>query len=227
MNCKYCSKLCKNNNSLTQHQIRCKLNPRAIKVVSNFIKYNKRVKNGTIEKLNSNQFTKARREGIVVEVSQETRNKISEKIKKRNADGYWTNERRKKHSNAMKRAVKNNPDSYSISNVSGRTKTLIYNGFKLKGSWELEVAKWLDKQSIKWTNIIDGIEYNWNGSIHLYFPDFYLTEMNLYIEVKGYERDRDLAKWKVVPNLIVFRLKEINAIKSNNLGLISPQPHKL
>ena len=30
MNCKYCNKECKNQNSLTQHQIRCKDNPSRI-----------------------------------------------------------------------------------------------------------------------------------------------------------------------------------------------------
>ena len=32
LNCKYCGKLCKNKNSLAQHECRCKKNPNKIKV---------------------------------------------------------------------------------------------------------------------------------------------------------------------------------------------------
>jgi hypothetical protein len=37
--------------------------------------------------------------------------------------------------------------------------------------------------------------YYWNGKWHLYFPDFFLPDHNAYIEVKGYQTDRDDAKW--------------------------------
>jgi hypothetical protein len=119
----------------------------------------------------------------------------------------------------MKKAVLENPDSYSANNVSGRTPIIEYNGFYLKGSWELIVAKYLDKLSIKWTNKIDGIPYEWNGSEHLYFPDFYLTEYDMYIEVKGYERERDRCKWRVLDNLIVIKKKEIELIRNNKYVL--------
>jgi len=62
----------------------------------------------------------------------------------------------------MKKAVLKNPESYSANNVSGRTKNIKYKNTTLKGSWELLVAKWLDNNNIKWTNIIKGIPYIWN-----------------------------------------------------------------
>lgn len=37
--CKYCGKVCKNKNSLTQHEIRCKSNKN--RIVSPFIEWNK------------------------------------------------------------------------------------------------------------------------------------------------------------------------------------------
>jgi len=41
---------------------------------------------------------------------------------------------------------------------------------------------------------------------------------NKYIEVKGYERERDICKWNDFPNeLVVFKLREIDLIKSNKL----------
>lgn len=116
----------------------------------------------------------------------------------------------------MKKAVKDNPNSYSSSNVSGRTKRYgISNGedeLTVTGTWELEVAIWLNELKINWTNILDGIEYEWNGKTRLYFPDFYLTDYDIYLEVKGFERERDRCKWKNIPNLIVLRKKEIGEI---------------
>jgi len=188
---------------------------------SNFMEYNKNVKNGILKKYNTNQFIKAKNEGKIILVSSETKKKLSDKAKEQK----WDEERRIKHSISMKNAVKNNPESYSANNVSGRTKTIKYKNTLLKGSWELLVAKWLDENNIKWTNKIDGIHYEWCGSTHLYFPDFYLIELNKYIEVKGYERERDRCKWGVLENLIVIKKKEIKMIKEKCFGPISALAH--
>jgi len=115
----------------------------------------------------------------------------------------------------MKRIVADDPESYSTNNVSGRVKNIEYNGYKVKGSWELIVAQVLDKYNITWTNNVSGYEYYWNGTKHLYFPDFYLPEYNVFIEVKGYQRDRDLCKWKDFPyDLMILKENEINELKS-------------
>ena len=41
---------------------------------------------------------------------------------------------------------------------------------------------------------LTGFEYEWNGK-RTYFPDFYIESMDMYVEVKGYETERDRAKW--------------------------------
>lgn len=139
---------------------------------------------------------------------------VDKKISKALIGKPLSMERREKLKKSMKLAVDRNPDSYSSNNVSGRTRIIEYSGFKLKGSWELLVAKWLDHNKIKWTNKIEGINYVWpDGSIHKYYPDFYLIDLDFYIEVKGYERDIDKEKWKSVKNLIVLKHKEIAQIK--------------
>ncbi len=217
--CKYCGKEFDKANSIGGHTSMCVKNPNCRK--SNFSEYNNKVKNGEIEKKFTNQYTKAKYEGKEIIISDATRKKMSnssvEKWKREDYRSKTTTAIKK----AMKQVVRDNPDSYSASNVSGRVKTIEYNGFKLKGSWELEVAKSLDEHNIKWTNIISGIEYEWDGDVHLYFPDFYLPEYDLYIEVKGYERERDRAKWKAVDNLVVIKQKQINEIKRKefNWGL--------
>lgn len=211
MECKYCNKLCKNDNSLRNHQRLCKLNPNKQVLVSNLIEYNQKVKMGVVDKQATNQHTKAKLDGGVYVVSEETRSKLSKAGKGRTL----TPEQIERRKIAMRKAVLENPNSYTANNVSGRTPIIMYNGFKLKGTWELETAKWLDRQNIKWTNILKGFDYEWQGSTHIYYPDFYLTEYDRYIEVKGYERERDRAKWKVVKDLIVLKKDEINKIKND------------
>ena len=120
----------------------------------------------------------------------------------------------------MKEVVKNNKDSYSVNNVSGRvktyTKTFFNKEYKFKGTWELLVAEKLFQEGIYFSNNIEPIEYIWNedGKKHLYFPDFYIPSINMYIEVKGYMRKRDIDKWNSLDNLIIFKENEIKQLKT-------------
>jgi nitrite reductase/ring-hydroxylating ferredoxin subunit len=82
--CKYCNKKCTSENSLVQHEIRCSCNPNKIDTTNgncNITEYNKKVKNGEIEKLNTNQYTKAKNNGTTYIISDDTRLKISEASK--------------------------------------------------------------------------------------------------------------------------------------------------
>ncbi len=189
--CKFCAKETKPL-GLSSHERLCPLNPDATK--ENHPSFGKK---------SSNQYLKGEK------MKQETKDKLSIIGKGRKL----TEEHRMKIKTSMREAVKNNPESYSASNVSGRVKIYDYNGFKLKGLWELEVAKWLDSNQIKWTNLIVPFEYLWENSKHLYFPDFYLIDLGIYIEVKGYETQRDREKWKSVKELKVIKRKEIDEIK--------------
>lgn len=160
-----------------------------------------------------NQFTKAKELGLPIpEVSEETRQKKS-KITKEQNKGMWTAEKRRQHSEIMKTVVENNPDSYTKNNICGRVKNIKYNGVTLKGSWELKTAQWLDFQNIIWENEPKSFPYIWNGKEHKYFPDFYLTNFDVYIEVKGYKTERDEAKWSQFPEtLIVIDKKYIHKL---------------
>jgi hypothetical protein len=76
MICSFCKKE-GSINSISQHIIRCKLNPDRIEIKNNFIKYNQNLKSGLIKKENSNQFSKAKNENMLIEFSQEARRKLS------------------------------------------------------------------------------------------------------------------------------------------------------
>lgn len=118
----------------------------------------------------------------------------------------------------MKEVVKKHPDSYTKNNIVGRVKYTNYKGTILKGSWEVLVAIWLDDHNIKWEYETKCFDYEWNGK-RIYYPDFYLPELDLFIEVKGYETERDHHKWKSVSNLIVLKHKEIEKIKQGTFTL--------
>ena len=49
----------------------------------------------------------------------------------------------------------------------------------------------------------------------------HLTDYNVYIEVKGYETERDYIKWKSLFNLIIIKRKEINDIKNSQYNIFN------
>ena len=216
LKCKYCGKECKNNNSLRNHERLCKENPNRQIIISNFIEYNKKRREVNVKRKGTNQYIKAQELGLPKPIlSPETRAKLGRAWKGRK----HTEETKKKISEGMKRAVKEHPDSYSSCNVNGRVKRYEYNGVILNGLWEVEVAKYLDSNLIRWERPTIGFEYEWNEGTHIYYPDFYLPDLNLYIEVKGLQRERDSYKWSVVPNLIIIKAKEINLIRKGKYKL--------
>lgn len=206
MKCKYCGKECKNQNSLVQHEIRCKQNPNKIDLTY--------LSNRDYSNFNwnpSNQFIKAKQENKIFIVSDETKYKLGNSWRGKKHSTF----EKEKISAGMKLAVKKYPESYSSMNVNGRVKKVDYNGILLDGNWEAIVAKYLDDNNIKWERVNSGFKYIWNNSEHLYFPDFYLPKYNIYIEVKGYQRDRDIYKWKTLNNLLILKESEIIKIKNN------------
>lgn len=203
--CQYCNKECKNDNSLRNHERLCKKNPN--RQITPFMdsKFNSMKKR-------SNQHIKAAELGLPPRImSEETRRLISEHQK-----SIWTDERRKQWSDHMsiqaQLNVETHPESYSYKNFCGRAKKELYNGEWMHSSWETKFAKWCDKNEIKWTKKVPYFKYIWEGKERKYFPDFYLEQLGSYVEVKGYETDRDSVKWGSVNNLIIIKQKEINEI---------------
>ena len=211
---KYCNKICKNKNSLAQHEIRCSNNPNKINITNSLLgiyKYNHSDRH-----ISTNQFIKAEQLNLPKPiVSNETRLKLSKGWKGKSLPEEMKN----KISLTMKRVVKEKPESYNGVNINGKVKKYDYNGIKLDGSWELLVAQYLDSNNIKWERPRKGFEYIWNNGKHTYYPDFYLTDYNVYIEVKGFEIERDYIKWKSLSNLIIIKYKEINDIKNSQYNI--------
>ncbi len=62
---------------------------------------------------------------------------------------------------------------------------IYYNGIKLDSTWELDVAKWLDSNSIAWQR---GDMLRWvdqMGNKRRYHPDFHIPAYNIYLDPKN------------------------------------------
>jgi hypothetical protein len=85
----------------------------------------------------------------------------------------------------------------------------------LQGTWELKFAVFLDDRKIEWERNRVGYRYTFGGKEHEYFPDFWIKELDIYVEVKGYETEKDRAKWKQFPfKLLVVKKQEIQDLTS-------------
>jgi len=103
---------------------------------------------------------------------------------------------------------------------SGRCKHILFKKndgtiVTLQGSWEERIAIFFEKYNIKWSKNRIGYKYIFNNKTRLYFPDFFLDEYNIYIEVKGYETEKDVSKWNQFPfKLYIVKKQEINNLKN-------------
>lgn len=61
-----------------------------------------------------------------------------------------------------------------------------YNGQIFDSGFEVKVAMFLDKHNIKWSKCTDAIQWvDKNGKVRRYFPDFYLADLDLYLDPKN------------------------------------------
>lgn len=206
-NCKFCSKLASNLNSKSQHELYCKSNP---------LRKIKKSSMGMLGKKGTNHYTKAKNLGYNAECSPETKLKIS----LANIGKVWSEERKQKHSEKMKEVAANNPESYDAATLRGRTKQYIVDGVRCQGLWEVDFFKWCKNNNVLCERNQKGFKYEWDG-IRTYYPDFFLPEKDLYVEVKGYTTEKDKAKWsQFVENLLIVDKDDIKEIRENTFKLI-------
>lgn len=150
-------------------------------------------------------------------------NKIRENQNKKRKGRVQSSETKFKISIAMQKAV-----------AEGRQKTLKPGGicrcFKVKnhleqlqniqGSWELKVVEFFNEKKIKWCRNHTAFDYVYEDKNRKYFPDFYLEDFDVFVEVKGYETDKDLAKWKMFPRkILIIKKDEIKDLEKWALSL--------
>lgn len=143
---------------------------------------------------------------------------IGDKIRKKQLGKPLSEKHKASISKGMKLAVK-----------EGRQKTLKPGGITkgtwfenienekqyLHGSWEVRFAEFLNQKTIKWEKSKIGFKYLYQKSVKRYFPDFYLKDFDFYVEVKGYETEKDREKWRQFPfKLLIVKQKEISDLEN-------------
>lgn len=184
--CKFCSSEKKNNNSLKQHEVRCKENP------------NRKIQTGMKGRKGSNQYIKSKENDVEYKISDETRKKISENAKKL------------KHTDEFKQKQRENAIKNGLGGVT-QSRWIRYNGKILGSSYELELVKDLDKNNVRWDtcskfHYIDNI-----SKIRTYTPDIYLIDYNIYLDPKN-----DFLIENINPNLGFKDLDKINWCSEQN-----------
>lgn len=105
--------------------------------------------------------------------------------------------------------------------ICGRTKKYEYiskiaGSIKVDGNWELLVCKYLDSLNVTWSRNLKRFPYIApNGKYSTYQPDFYIADWDTYLEVKGYQTEKDNCKWSQFPHkIIVWKRDKIKSIES-------------
>ena len=184
--CEFCGKLCKNHNSWRNHSRLCKLNPQ--RQLTTYEKY------GEIPGFNDSGRIPWNK-GLTAETS-ESMAIVQQKLRVKYQTGELVAhqpmndpEVRLKHKASMKKAYAN-----YTKRTPGKFKYGWYNDIWCDSSWELAYLLYcLDHNIVIQRNKL-GFSYFWEGSVHTYFPDFYLPNIDTFVEIKGYKSERDDAK---------------------------------
>ena len=161
-------KECKNANSLRNHERLCKENPE--RQVSPFVKLN--AERGAWNK------------GLTAETDERVKKygkTLSERYK-------GTDEGKRIMSHPHTEEYKQKMREIAIRRHLGgwhTSKTIKYDDKTLDSTYELEVAKSLDENSIEWTRPNYLIWQDDSGRKHRYYPDFYLPKYNVYLDPKN------------------------------------------
>lgn len=178
--CKYCGKLCKNNNSLINHERLCKLNPnRQIISYNNLDKYNNCVNAGEISVWNK---------GLTKETDERVLKGFKSRKKSIEIGKYIP--KRIKHTEEYKEKLRilqketNYCHKYYV-----RVKHKSWNGYEFitRSSYELDYANILDEQNIDYKYEPFRIKYydTYLNIIRTSIPDFYLPDSNTIVEIKS------------------------------------------
>ena len=76
-----------------------------------------------------------------------------------------------------------------------------YKGIWFRSSWEVIAAKWFDQQEYAWKYEPQVFRLDWQGETISYIPDFWVDEMESFVEVKAqwaWDTDAAYAQTKVL-----------------------------
>lgn len=189
--CKFCGKKCKNKNSLAQHEIRCNNNPNKINTY-------------TAKGINNPLYGKPSwNKGLTKDTDERVKN-LSRSL----LDFYENNEaplKGKKLSDEHILKMKNNPKCGGLRHGAGKGKKGWYKGIYCDSTYELVYVIYNIDHNISFKRCKRVYEYEYNGEIHKYHPDFELEDGTL-IEIKGYINDIVYIKLNAVTDRKIIML---------------------
>lgn len=139
----------------------------------------------------ANQYTKAKSLGIEIPVSP-LKGKVGSFAGKSHTEETKNKQRQKALSSSHRRL---------------RRKMIEYKGIMLDSIWELELAKRLDNQNIRWVRPDPVRWLDEKGIEHNYFPDFFLPDYDLFLDPKN-------------PHAYKVQEKKINQLKNQLTNLV-------
>lgn len=106
---------------------------------------------------------------------------------------------------------------------NGSRKTIKYKDVTLESTWELEVAMYLDEKNIDWIRPKPLKWENKDGKNKLYYPDFYLTKYDLFLDPKNpycMKIDKEKmnyisSRYKIIFGDINYLISELDKIIKN------------
>lgn len=222
--CKYCGRLSTNNQGLSQHERRCKFNPNKIDIISkhagekiqcpycnkyysvyglknhiSFVHIKDRKPKFNLEKYKkehpNNDFFKGKTfdEIFGKEKSLKIRQKISNSLKGKSH--RQTQDTRNKISLGMKKIK-----AGGLRQGSGRGKKGRYKGIYCDSTYELVFLIYCLDHNIQIERCKEFFEYEYNGKIRKYYPDFIINN-EIIIEIKNFYREEVDVKVKAVEKL--------------------------
>lgn len=167
--CKYCGKVCKNDNSLRNHERLCKNNPNRQESYlmkknksENYVPWNKGLSKDTDERVAKYANTN------------------HQKVINGEANLYWKG----KHLlPEMIKKMKENPNCGGLRPGSGRGKMGHYKGYYCRSSWELAWVVYQLEHNVIPIQCNEYFEYMIENETHKYYPDFKIGKT--YYEIKG------------------------------------------
>ena len=188
--CSYCGKVCKNLNSLKNHEIRCKSNTNRIVMrrpveftFKGRIPYNKGLTKDTDERVYKNATA------------------VKEYYKYHDSPFKG-----KHHTEESKRllSVKMTEVNHECHNRYSWGKKGWYDGVFFMSTYELVYYIYMRDTGSNIVRCKQRFKYFYEDKYHYYTPDFILNN-NTFVEVKGLERAVDKIKYSVVPGLLVVK----------------------
>lgn len=168
--CRFCTKLCKNDNSLRNHERLCKQNPNAMKPTGWA---------ATPHKISHPAWNK----GLTCETdSRVAKNIESVKTFYETHEGTWVG---RHHTFESRRKI---AQSVAGNTRGNRSKKGYYKGMYCGSSYELAYVIYNLDHDIPFAKCDRYYEYEYEGNKHLYFPDFELPDGTI-IEIKGYHTE--------------------------------------